>query len=75
VSSGNTHSLPPLNHHLPLVRSSLCLGNQISYPLDLGPVMPADNTLTLRVEVVGRNSDAQGAGTFFGLDCLDLKEP
>ena len=43
--------------------------------VDLGEVPPAGNTITLRVELVGKNPDSRGSGTFFGLDCVELKEP
>ena len=43
--------------------------------MDLGEVTPAGNTITLRVELVGKNPDSRGSGTFFGLDCVELKEP
>jgi len=41
--------------------------------VDLGEVVPAGNTITLRVELVGKNPDSRGTGTFFGLDCVELK--
>jgi hypothetical protein len=42
--------------------------------VDLGRVAPVENAIKLRVDVVGKNSAAQGTGTFFGLDCVELKE-
>lgn len=44
-------------------------------PVDVGEVAPEGNVLTIRVQLVGKNPDAVGAGTLFGLDCLELKEP
>ncbi len=43
--------------------------------VDLGEVTPAGNTITLRVELVDRNPQSRGSGTFFGLDCVELKAP
>ena len=44
-------------------------------PVDLGVVAPEGNTITLRVELVGKNPESRGAGTLFGIDCVELKAP
>ena len=44
-------------------------------PVDLGVVSPAGNAITLRVELVGKNPNSRGTASFFGLDCVVLKQP
>jgi hypothetical protein len=46
-----------------------------SGPIELGVFEPRDGKLTLRAEVVGANPKAEGAKSFFGLDCVVLKAP
>ncbi len=38
--------------------------------LDLGVVTPVDNTITLRMELVGKNPQSRGTGSYMGLDCV-----
>lgn len=44
-------------------------------PLDLGNFEPKDGLLVLRCELVGASAKAEGAGSYFGLDCLVIEAP
>ena len=39
-------------------------------PVELGVFKLVDSTFTLRAEVVGKNSQSQKTGAYFGLDCI-----
>jgi hypothetical protein len=41
----------------------------------LGVVEPAGNVITIRVELVDKNPNSRGSGSFFGLDCVLLQQP
>jgi hypothetical protein len=43
--------------------------------VDLGQVTPVGSAIKLRVDLVGKNPDTKDTGTFFGLDCVELREP
>jgi hypothetical protein len=45
-----------------------------SGPIKLGPATPRDGVIRLRAELVGGNPKAEGAKSFFGLDCLIMNE-
>ncbi len=44
-------------------------------PVDLGVVTPARAVIKIRVELIGKNPLSRGSGSYFGLDCLLLKQP
>lgn len=39
----------------------------------LGKYFPLNGKINLRIELIGKNKDAHGAGNVFGLDCIILK--
>lgn len=43
-------------------------------PIDLGLHSPTDGSFILRIEVVGSNQRSEGLGTFYGIDCVLLKD-
>ncbi len=45
----------------------------VTRELDLGTVAPVDNAITLRMELVGKNPESRGTGSYMGLDCVVIK--
>jgi hypothetical protein len=41
--------------------------------LDLGLVKPVDNTIALRMELVGKNPKSRASGSYMGLDCVVVR--